>query len=465
MLVAPSALLLLAIAAGTVPNRSARAQEAQQETSGAGSETGQQAESNVPSITFTRPTQETDRGDSKVDAAGENAESEGSTSGKFDDMTAEVLPPDATPVIEEFKEKAPDDLREEGLAAVAVFEESAAELADVVMAMRRKHTEFVNGLETDKQVYREARNQSREAFKETYQAAMKVLQFMPHPVAARYVVTTIDHREKLGQYEISTLEGAAGLLQVGVRLRYVALAAARSAMMTGNFEYAKQIYDKMEPDELEDTDRALIAQAEIIEKQFNTEQELLAKDPDDLPRVRFKTTRGDFVVELYIQQAPSTVSHFIQLVESGFYDGLDFFQVIDGLLALTGDPLGDGSSRPDRYLADEIRGQDVRMPLRGSLVMAKLPIPGTSDFVPNSAGTQFAILFVPLPTLIDHQTVFGRVVEGMDVIAEFRRVDPNKEKKKNEIVLPPDRILEAEVINRPDTLPEVNYATPGAIPE
>jgi peptidylprolyl isomerase len=261
-------------------------------------------------------------------------------------------------------------------------------------------------------------------------------------------------------YDIETLEGAAKLLDFGVRLRYVAQAAARSAMVVGDFDLAERIYDKLKEEELEDKDKALIGQMDEIKKQWDIEQKLLAGDGEDLPRVRFHTTRGDFVAELYINEAPSTVSHFIGLVESGFFDGLDFFQVVDGLLAMTGDPLGDGSSRPERYLADEHGRETVRMALRGSLVMAKLPVTNSREFIPNSAGTQFAILYMPFPMISEQQTVFGRVVEGMDIISAFRRVDPNKEKEKNAIVLPPDRIIECEMINRPAELPEVIYANP-----
>ena len=97
---------------------------------------------------------------------------------------------------------------------------------------------------------------------------------------------------------------------------------------------------------------------------------------------------------------------------------------------MTGDPLGDGSSRPDRYLADEHGRPGARMPLSGSLVMAKLPIPNTREFVPNSAGTQFAIMYYPFPLISEQRTVFGRVIDGLDVVGSLRRVDPTKKERK-----------------------------------
>jgi peptidylprolyl isomerase len=109
-------------------------------------------------------------------------------------------------------------------------------------------------------------------------------------------------------------------------------------------------------------------------------------------------------------------------------------------------------------LMDEHERPDARKAFRGSLVMAKLPTGVAGEFVPNSASSQFAILFLPMPHLTEQQTVFGRVIEGMDVISSLRRVDPNKEKKNTDVVVPPDRILSAEVIRRPEKLPEPVYA-------
>ena len=381
-------------------------------------------------------------------------------------MTGE-LPEDAKPAdpaetIQAFKDAVDDEVvLAEGLETVKTFDSKAAEFTQSMIEMRSLYLEYANGNPTNrsKTKYLEARNQSRLKMNETYDAALDVLRFMPHPVAARFVVTTLLYRTQRSIYDVGTLEGSARLLDAGVRLRYVAQSAARSGMVAGDFDLARRVYEKLGEEELEDIDRRMIALVDQIEKQFEIEVGLREKQ-GELPQVKFTTTRGDFIAELYIDEAPSTVAHFIALVDSGFYDGLDFFQVVNDMLALTGDPVGDGTSAPDQYIADEHERQAIRMPLRGSLVMAKLPIPGTPDFVPNSAGTQFAILFLPLPSVTTQQTVFGRVVEGMDVLGELRRVDPNKKKKKNELVLPPDRIISAEILRRPETLPEVQYVEP-----
>jgi len=148
------------------------------------------------------------------------------------------------------------------------------------------------------------------------------------------------------------------------------------------------------------------------------------------------------------------------LVEEGFYDGLDFFQVIDHTFALTGDPSGLGNGNSGKFIRDEHEREDARMAFRGSLVMAKVPQGDTGRFIPYSASSQFAILFLPVASVTDHQTVFGRVIEGMEVVSRLRRVDPNKEKEKGAVVMPVDSIIEATVVRRPDRLPEPEFFQP-----
>ena len=401
----------------------------------------------------------TNSGKSREETAGMSAMTK---IGDDEGLPADAKAADPTEAIEAFKKAVKDaEVRAQGLEAVEVFDKTSLEFRESMIEMRRHYLAYANGNPNRriKTPYLEARTKSRQMMNKTYDAALDVVRFMPHPVAARFVVTTLLYRTQRAVYNVGTLEGAARLLDGGIRLRYIAHSAARSGMVCGDFDLARRVYEKLEQDELEDIDRRMIGLLDQVEQQFEIEGKLREKQ-GELPQVKFSTTRGDFTVELYIDEAPSTVSHFIQLVEDGFYDGLDFFQVVNDMLALTGDPVGDGTSRPDRYIADEHERETVRMPLRGSLVMAKLPIPGTPDFVPNSGGTQFAVLLMPLPSVTRQQTVFGRVIEGMDVFGELRRVDPNKKKEKNELVLPPDRILSAEVLRRPETLPEAQYAEP-----
>ena len=204
---------------------------------------------------------------------------------------------------------------------------------------------------------------------------------------------------------------------------------------------------------------------DAFEYEMQLEAEIRKKEieEDRLPRVKLETTQGDVILELFIDNAPSTVSHFLTLVESGFYDDMDFVQVLDHLLALTGDPAGTAKEIPNQFLVDEHTRDDARLVFRGSVIMAKASVGEEgNEFIPNSASTEFAIMFMPIRSFAQDHTVFGRVIEGMDVVSRLRRIDPSKEKPEGALVLPPDRIIQATVIRQPDYMPRPNYVTPTA---
>jgi cyclophilin family peptidyl-prolyl cis-trans isomerase len=157
----------------------------------------------------------------------------------------------------------------------------------------------------------------------------------------------------------------------------------------------------------------------------------------NLPRVKFETSKGDVVIELFEDQAPNTVANFISLVEKKFYDGLSFHRVIPGFMAQGGDPNGDGSGGPKYTIPDEVANPDHREHFRGSLSMAKTQ-------APDSGGSQFFLCFVPTSHLDGLHTVFGRVVEGLDVLAKLERTEGVPGKPV------PDKIIKATVISKRD---------------
>lgn len=159
---------------------------------------------------------------------------------------------------------------------------------------------------------------------------------------------------------------------------------------------------------------------------------------DDLPRVKLTTTKGDIVIELFENEAPETVANFISLVKKGFYDGLTFHRVIAGFMAQGGCPDGDGTGGPGYTIYDECEKPVIRHHFRGSVSMAKTN-------APNSGGSQFFICFRPSPDLNGKHTVFGRVLEGLEVLNKLQRRDPTK---KNEPE--PDKIVKAEVLRARD---------------
>ena len=148
---------------------------------------------------------------------------------------------------------------------------------------------------------------------------------------------------------------------------------------------------------------------------------------------RLKTERGDIVAELYADRTPLTVENFVNLARSGFYDGTTFHRVISGFMAQGGDPTGTGRGGPGYQFDDEFH-PDLRHDGAGVLSMANAG-PGTN-------GSQFFITFSATPHLDDRHTVFGRVVEGMDVLNSLRERDPGRDPN------PGDRIDAIEIEER-----------------
>lgn len=357
-------------------------------------------------------------------------------------------------------DRLPEEVREEAQAAWDLFKETGTELASAMLALRTDQLRYRNGLDQSHDAsirFREQRGRTWDLMQLQFTNALDLIRYIPSIEAARYLVTMVQHRVVNDIYDAETYEAAARLLDFGQNFQFLFLAAARSAVVSGQFEAAKNLYDVLEDERLEDVDLRLKHQLERLEEQYEQEQAAIQRtDPDTLPQIRLETTQGDVLIELFPEAAPSAVAHFRKLVEEGFYDGMDFSIVSHNLLAMTGDGTGDGRGNSGQFLIDE-HGRDASRPgLRGSVVMAKLPV-GEGKFIENSASSQIAILFLPIPALADTQSVIGRVIDGMDLISKLRRVDPAEKKEQNQIQLPPDAILQAEIVRFGADLPEPEY--------
>jgi cyclophilin family peptidyl-prolyl cis-trans isomerase len=161
---------------------------------------------------------------------------------------------------------------------------------------------------------------------------------------------------------------------------------------------------------------------------------------DDLPRVKLTTTKGEITLELFENEAPQTVANFISLVKQSYYDGLPFHRVIAKFMAQGGAKNDDGSGRLGYSIRGEASVPNYRRHFRGSLSMGLLP--GN----PNSGGSQFFLTMVPTPHLDGQHTVFGRVIEGIEVLADLNRRQPSPDPQANATIAEPDRILKAEVL-------------------
>ncbi len=124
--------------------------------------------------------------------------------------------------------------------------------------------------------------------------------------------------------------------------------------------------------------------------------------------------KGDIVIELFEKEAPGTVANFEKLITEGFYDNLIFHRVIPGFVAQGGCPLGTGVGGPGYTIKDELIGNPHKH-VRGALSMAHRG--------PNTGGSQFFIVFEPQPHLDGVHTVFGQVIEGMDVVDQIEQGD------------------------------------------
>ncbi|HWP35542.1 MAG TPA: peptidylprolyl isomerase [Thermodesulfobacteriota bacterium] len=132
------------------------------------------------------------------------------------------------------------------------------------------------------------------------------------------------------------------------------------------------------------------------------------------PKVRITMARGErIVIELYPDVAPRTVENFLALVRRGFYDGLTFHRVVPGFVVQGGDPNGDGTGGPGYAIKAEF---NARKHVTGTVAMARAAHP-------DSAGSQFYICLAPQPSLDGKYTVFGQVIEGMDVVQRIRPGD------------------------------------------
>ncbi len=127
------------------------------------------------------------------------------------------------------------------------------------------------------------------------------------------------------------------------------------------------------------------------------------------------TPTGDIVIELFADKAPKTVNNFVFLAREGYYDGVTFHRVIKDFMAQGGDPTGTGRGGPGYKFADEFH-PELRHSGPGILSMANAG-PGTN-------GSQFFITFTATPWLDNKHTVFGKVVEGLDVVLKIPERDP-----------------------------------------
>jgi len=155
---------------------------------------------------------------------------------------------------------------------------------------------------------------------------------------------------------------------------------------------------------------------------------------DSITVAIIKTNMGTIEVELFADQTPKTVENFVGLAEKGYYNGIIFHRVIKDFMLQAGDPTGTGSGGASFWggkFEDEFVS-DLKHDTPGMLSMANAG--------PNTNGSQFFITLVPTPWLDGKHTVFGKVINGMDVVYAIGKVETVAGDK------PVDEVVMEEVI-------------------
>jgi len=172
-------------------------------------------------------------------------------------------------------------------------------------------------------------------------------------------------------------------------------------------------------------------------------------DPSKQYLATIHTEKGNIVIDLYADKAPKTVNNFVFLANQGYYDNTTFHRVIPGFMAQAGDPSGAGTGGPGYTFEDEFH-PDLRHDGPGVLSMANRG--------PDTNGSQFFITYAAQPHLDGHHTVFGKVIEGMDVLEQITPRDPAQATAPGDLI----ESITVEVITTTPASPTPALAKPVA---
>jgi cyclophilin family peptidyl-prolyl cis-trans isomerase len=355
-------------------------------------------------------------------------------SARADDQAGEAAQPPAAPANE--AKTDPQDPAKRYQEAMTRWKDTITRLREIKVEYQIAERDKLAALSEE---YNKLLDQGREMLGELRQAAKDAFVAAPNqdPELARMAVKLSQDAVHHDLYE-QAQDISEALIAAGHPDKALLEVAGVSAFALHDFDKAgKHLEQAAAAGALPEQAQALAAAVSDYKTYWEQEQKIREQEAqaDDLPRVRFKTNEGDIVIELFENEAPDTVGNFVSLVEKGFYDGLTFHRVLPNFMAQGGDPTGTGSGGPGYKIACECYKPDARMHFRGSLSMAHAG--------KDTGGSQFFLTFVPTPHLNKRHTVFGRVIEGMDVLAKLQRRDPDSASPPE-----PDRIEKAEVIRK-----------------
>ena len=186
----------------------------------------------------------------------------------------------------------------------------------------------------------------------------------------------------------------------------------------------------------------IVTPATAIPKPATKSAPPMSIDPSKDYVATLVTDKGRISIKLFAKEVPNTVNNFVHLSRTGFYDGVTFHRVLPGFMAQSGDPTGTGMGGPGYQFDDEF-DPGLRHSGPGILSMA--------NSGQNTNGSQFFITFVPTPSLdglnpdgsakdcadpyVSCHAVFGKLVEGMDVLGSISLRDPSTATTPGDVIL------------------------------
>ncbi len=360
----------------------------------------------------------------------------------FATLVAAALPAACAQAEEEVVGGVTIQLGVDAAEAKTAFTESQTAMRDIVTELTRLQAEYRKD-GSDKRVieaqFNETKVKGMAADKLLENAAFSLAIADPNDQEARehcgaVVAAAVESDDPMKAFALVTK-----LDEAGAASPDVLLLGASAALVASQLDQAEAWIDEAKKAGVED------GRVEELQLMVASERPKVAAEmkvraaeaaADDLPRVKIETTKGPVVVELFENEAPNTVANFITLVEKGFYDGTPFHRVIGGFMAQGGDPTGTGTGGPGHVIACECYEPNARKHFLGTLSMAHAG--------KDTGGSQFFLTFRPTEHLDGRHTVFGRVVEGLDVLPQLVRTEGPFAGGA------PDQIVKAEVIRKRD---------------
>ncbi len=334
------------------------------------------------------------------------------------------------------------DIGVDPVAAKEAFKAAQKEMRDVVTELTRLQAEYRKD-GSDKRVIEAQFNDTKVKGMAADQllegAAFSLAIADPSDQEARehcgaVVAAAVESDDPLKAFDLVKKLDAAGAASPDV-----VLLGASAAIVASRLDDAEAWIDEakkagVEDDRVEELKFMVASERPKVDAEMKVRAQEAAAD--DLPRVKIETTKGPIVVELFENEAPNTVANFITLVDAGFYDGTPFHRVIGGFMAQGGDPTGTGTGGPGHVIPCECYEPDARKHFLGTLSMAHAG--------KDTGGSQFFLTFRPTEHLDGRHTVFGRIIEGFDVLPKLVRTEGPFAGS------PPDQIVKAEVLRKRD---------------